>query len=687
MTLGRVHRWSLFGACALAAVGTMSGSTLLAAAAGLLVLAMLATMSQLHDPQRGPLRTWIVHGLTVAVLVWALAIAGRVRIDSVVIVVLLGLFNRYVLRQGLRDDLILLGGAAVLLAVSTTITPGLAFLPTFIGFVVLTYAALRSSQIIGIAEREPEHRRAMVRKALLRRRAPGGLARVAATAMLFILVGYVGLTLFPKHRFARLLGAGAFMTLPGATDRMTLTNNGVGAGTNGTVVMRVSRQSGSDGPLTKLYAKVYSLDVFDGREWRRDSPPGLFPLFEPGRRPPNASSRQRVDVVLHRITRSRGPHPLVAVGRDRPARLLEVEARARTSIDGTWQIGLASSALTLEYGFDLGAPAPPVRLPASAERALKNRWLKLPERLDPRVRALGQRLTDSATTAADKIRAVLGHFQTGYVYSVDPLPGQADDPLARFLFEARQGHCELYAGAVAALLRVAGVPSRVVTGYYGGWWNSTAQTLEFTEQDAHAWVEVYLPDEGWVWVDATPPGERARRRSKALAWLRDVYDALDALWFNHVVDFDEKKRRALVERLIPSDWFSADGEVGPAWSFGSGGQAPAAVQRSGLLLAVGGMVTMLLVWWRVGRRRSVGLGRRLRFALDRHADPSSPLGTLVAKVPRPAQVEARRVVAEYEAWRFGAEAEPNRPPSRLVNAVRQLERAVATARKAATSRT
>ncbi len=683
MTLGTVHRWSLFAACSLAVLGTASGSALLAATSALLIASMLATVGQLHDPRRGRLRLFVVHGITLVVLLWALSIARTVRLDSVVIIVCLGLFNRFVLRQGLRDDLILLGGSAVILAVATTITPGLAFLPIFVGFVWLSHIALRSAQIVGLAEREPASRRAAVLASLLSRPAPGGHLRVGAVAMVFVFIGYLGLTLFPKHRFAQFLGAGSFMSMPGASDTMALTNNGVGAGSDGTVVLRVSRLGSGNGLLSGMYAKVYSLDAFDGRTWRRDAPPGRFSLT-PERDPPNRSSPQRVKVTMNRIVRRRTDHPLVALGREGPRRLGGIGWKARTSLDGTWTVRMPSTALTLTYVVDLGEAAPTPRLPRAAQRALQRRWMALPETLDRRIRDLGHALTDAATTNAEKIRAVLAHFSSGYRYSLDPLPGEAEDPLTRFLFEARQGHCELYAGAVATLLRVAGVPARVATGYYGGWWNSTGQTLEFTEQDAHAWVEAYDPDRGWIWVDATPADLRLRRRAKSWGWIRDLYDSLEALWFTNVVDFDERKRRALLGRFLPSRWLKG-GNLGSGMSLGldsSPGRGNGAAALGGALVAVAAVAGGGLVfWW----RRRPRLGARLRAALAPDPDPAIPLGRLLDGVPEGLTTEARSVVDAYHRWRFGVPGPDQRPPGELVRAVDRLARQLRAARRAAPS--
>src|SRR5262249_3303114 len=162
---------------------------------------------------------------------------------------------------------------------------------------------------------------------------------------------------------------------------------------------------------------------------------------------------------------------------------------------------------------------------------------------DPRILDLGHRLTDDKPTERAKVEAVTGYLSRGFTYSLDPLEGDSTDPLARFLFDAKKGHCELYASAVAVLLRVGGLKTRVATGYCAGQWNSVGGYLAFAQQDAHAWAEVYLPDQGWRWVDATPADLRSRRSAGVLSMVIDFYQALDAYWYDHVVDYDAQRQR------------------------------------------------------------------------------------------------------------------------------------------------
>ena len=121
-----------------------------------------------------------------------------------------------------------------------------------------------------------------------------------------------------------------------------------------------------------------------------------------------------------------------------------------------------------------------------------------------RVLGIAHRLaagTESQLEIVRRVRAFLvdsGRFR----YTTDvPVPGA--EPLEDFLLRGRAGYCQQFAGAAALLLRLAGVPTRVVTGFATGEASGDDRYV-VRDEDAHAWIEVYFPDHGWVPFDMTP---------------------------------------------------------------------------------------------------------------------------------------------------------------------------------------
>jgi transglutaminase-like putative cysteine protease len=143
------------------------------------------------------------------------------------------------------------------------------------------------------------------------------------------------------------------------------------------------------------------------------------------------------------------------------------------------------------------------------------RYTQLPP-LDPGVTALVSRLTSGAATPYDKVRSILNYFTdsaNGFTYSLSTTPGTSADDLVNFL-TGKKGYCEQFAGSMAVLVRAAGVPARVALGYTPGTTQSDGSRL-ITSHDAHAWVEVYFADLGWVPFDPTPVGQG---RAVQLPW-------------------------------------------------------------------------------------------------------------------------------------------------------------------------
>jgi hypothetical protein len=143
------------------------------------------------------------------------------------------------------------------------------------------------------------------------------------------------------------------------------------------------------------------------------------------------------------------------------------------------------------------------------------RYTELPE-LDPSVPRLVDELVAGAQTPYQRVRAISDHLtdrDNGFIYSLSTAPGTSDDDLVNFL-DLKAGYCEQYAGAMAVMVRAAGVPARVVLGYTPGQVQDDRRRL-ITTDDAHAWVEVYFDGLGWVPFDPTPISEE---RAVPMPW-------------------------------------------------------------------------------------------------------------------------------------------------------------------------
>jgi protein-glutamine gamma-glutamyltransferase len=665
MKIGTAHRLGLSGALALGAAGVMPGSPILFAAGAALIALMVVRSARLLELDRPRKLALAVHAFTVVALLSAMAIAvRRPSIDAVVLIVVLGVANRYLLRGGHRDDLILAGASGVLIMMATTVTPGIGFFLIIVVYIPIVHIALWASQLLSASELAPPDERRSALMAVASRPAPARFGFLAGSSLALTLLGYTVLIFFPRYRFLGWLGAGAFLNLGAGGDSMELRSGGVPAPTGGEVVARLE-----PGPRTRsidlegLYARMFVFDRFDGRTFSGDKddyyagrgPRGPAVV---GGQTVTANDPQRVGaarVVLERNS-PRGANQAVATfGRQRPTRVgLSVEQ----SGSGTWWASIPRSAQTLRYAIDLGQPVELARLRDVDQAAANARSLEVPEGVDPQVIALAEQLIAGKTTAEEKVAAILAHFDRGFAYSLDPLEGESDDPLVRFLFEAKKGHCELYAGAVTVLLRIAGVPARVATGYYGGRWNPRGRFVEMTTADAHAWVEVLDEQRGWYWVDATPEALRARRGQATFVWLSDVVSMLEAAWYEQVIDFDENRRRSLLRGFTGEvgDWF---GDVAGLGSFEWATAGRSASLPIFAIIPVAALVLLAIARRRRGDRTQ-RLGLALRRALGADKGDNVTLGQLLERISGERALPARAAVELYQALRFGpADAAPS----------------------------
>ncbi|QRY82503.1 DUF3488 domain-containing transglutaminase family protein [Pseudomonas sp. PDNC002] len=129
--------------------------------------------------------------------------------------------------------------------------------------------------------------------------------------------------------------------------------------------------------------------------------------------------------------------------------------------------------------------------------------LGLPAKGNPQARAWAQELRERYPQPRELVQAMLRHFrEQPFTYTLRP-PDTGAERIDGFLFNTRSGFCEHYAGAMTFVLRAAGIPARVVTGYQGGENSASGNYLTVRQFDAHAWVEYWQPDLGWTRVDPT----------------------------------------------------------------------------------------------------------------------------------------------------------------------------------------
>jgi transglutaminase-like putative cysteine protease len=552
-----------------------------------------------------------------------------------------------------RDQFIVIGGSLFLLLAACLERQGLLRMPLYVLQTWMCCAAL------AIVAYTPEKARGVsafnTRAALL----------LAARALLYSLP----LALFLFVLFPRVQGA--FWSLPRSEDAATGLSNTMSPGsiseltTAYDVAFRVKFE-GAIPPPQERYWRGPVLHKFDGYTWSRD--PGTAYRSEPleylGR------------PYYYRISLEPSQQPWW-LSLDTVAEL--PEPKATLAFD---YVLIASEPVTeLTSYVAVSYTATRAKQPLS-KLALQTE-LALPKNRNLRSLQFARELRSRVDSDAAFVGAVLQFLHTGgFVYSLTP-PLLNRDSVDDFLFNTRSGFCGHYASAFATLMRAAGVPARVVTGYLGGEWNPIGGYFVVRQSDAHAWTEVWLAGRGWARIDPTTmvepdrltrgmldllPGVGSREgrlvhASPLLLHLLARWDAANAWWNDHVLRFDYRAQIRLLSRLgIRSPDLQTLG-----WGF-----------VSALLLWLGWMA------WQFGRtmpherpdrlaRAYLRLCRKLaRAGLPPRAAHEGPLayGDAVAANRPDLAPEVRRLLAQYAQLRYGVE------PRAYTDEVREFERGV-----------
>lgn len=304
--------------------------------------------------------------------------------------------------------------------------------------------------------------------------------------------------------------------------------------------MRVTFQ-GPPPARRQRYFRAWVMTHFDGRTWSRVDVP---------RRPP--APLQVAEAIRYSIQLepTRG-HVL-------PTLDVPIKVHGALQMSAAHEV-FTRAPLDAGYHYQLRS-ATRYRLQPVLSHRVRQRNLALPAGFDPRARQLAARWRqryhgDAAAIAA----AAMTYFHNrGFTYTLNP-PPLGRDSIDDFLFATKQGFCQHYSSAFTFLMRAAGVPARVVTGYQGGYWNQSGQYLLVHKSDAHAWSEIWINERGWVRFDPTAmvspeqigtvAGTASGSSWYQAAWIRDLrnrWDIVNRGWNQAVVAFDHARQQGML---------------------------------------------------------------------------------------------------------------------------------------------
>jgi len=459
-----------------------------------------------------------------------------------------------------RDYLMLAIVAFLMVLASAVLTVDSIFLAFFAGFMLMavtTFILMEMRRSGRNAEVQARHSP----DAQEHRHLAFSLARLTPALALMILAGAAVLFFLLPRMSAGYMGAYAFGTnfATGFSDRVQL--GGIGQIQQSNAVAMHIQIDGDKQGRYALHWRGVSLAFFDGQSW--SNPPeqyqlhrgadGSFVVPESRMTEAGLSRPQSKGYDVHRLIHYRvlmepigtnvfflAPWPLRVSG---GYRALQIDSGGAVSdIDSQRGVSI--------YEADSDISVPSTELLRHANGSLPPStldYLQLPI-LDARIPRLASQVSSAASNDYDKAVAVEKYLKTHYGYTLQLLRSPVDDPLANFLFERKQGHCEYFASSMAVMLRTLHIPARVVNGFRSAEFNDLTGQYVIRAKDAHAWVEAYFPDYGWITFDPTPGGAVGSPQGWGRAML--YFDAAASFWREWVVSYDSSHQYVLGHSVL-----------------------------------------------------------------------------------------------------------------------------------------
>jgi transglutaminase-like putative cysteine protease len=451
-----------------------------------------------------------------------------------------------------RDYTMLAILAFLMVLASAVLTVDSVFLLFFAGFTLTAVATFilmemrrsgRGARFQARHSGDPEeHRRLAI-----------SLVRVTPALVMMILVGAAAVFFLLPRMSAGYLGGYSFGTdfSTGFSDQVQLGRIGQIQQSN-EVVMHVQIDGDPHGRYS-LHLRGVALANFDGRNW--SNPPeqyvtrqrdgyGGFPV------PPQAVPGRPNHLIHYRVLMEPiGTNVFFLAPWARRVsgiyRAVGIDERGGAVYDRDG----ARTVSLYEADSDISTPSPEqLRQAGDYLPPYAQPYLQPPPALDPRIAQLAAQISGSASTSYDKAAALERYLRTHYGYTLQ-LPGSpVADPLANFLFERKQGHCEYFASSMAVMLRTLGIPSRVVNGFISDEFNDVTGNYVVRARNAHAWVEAYFPGYGWITFDPTPDSSTGSPEGWGRVML--YLDAASSFWREWVISYDSSHQSILGQSVL-----------------------------------------------------------------------------------------------------------------------------------------
>lgn len=257
--------------------------------------------------------------------------------------------------------------------------------------------------------------------------------------------------------------------------------------------------------VKKLTPLTFQIDLFDSS---KDSLlPGDIASLSQSIRTARINNRRMTDAQLTTLI----PTGLNLINLERSGIRVQSLKVSRKTQDDTIVALSASKAQAPQQQFSIAVKMPDVVQAQDLAQAgviypkeITDRYLQLPSTLPSRVKELAKSVTQASNTPYEKAIA-LKKYLSQYPYTLTiETPAQDVDGVDFFLFTQESGYCTYFASAMTVMLRSAGVPARLVTGFLTGQYIPDVQRSVLRDRDYHAWTEIYFPKYGWITLDSTP---------------------------------------------------------------------------------------------------------------------------------------------------------------------------------------